>query len=189
MVLILVGVLLVALGVYVKYMEINFKKNGVKVRTRVISCERISEYNGRPAKGYKTTFEFQLNGENITHTMFTSKKFKEGSVKNGVYLKGKKKNTLSVSGEGFFLAKGGEFVIIAFGVIFILGGLVMGGFIPTKTFLIALGCFVAFIFIGIILSGPSKKSKSRKRKTRDLSSDGEPKVKDIISDDGEDEEE
>lgn len=187
--LIIVGVALIALGIYVKHMEINFKKNGVKVKTRVILSERVNEYNGRPANGYKTTFEFQLDGENITQTMFTNKKFKEGTIKNGVYLKGKKKNTLSVSGEGFFLAKGGEIVIIAFGVIFILAGLVTGGFIPTKTLLIALGCFIGFIFIGILFGAITKTIKKRKNEVKDLSDDGEPEIKEIISNDEDEEEE
>ena len=189
MVLIIVGVLLISLGVYVKYKAISFKKNGIKVKARVISSERISEFNGMPANGYKTTFELQVDGQNITETIFTNKKFQEGTTKNAAYLKGKKKNTLSVSGEGFYLAKGGEIVIILFGIIFILGGLASGGFISTKALLIAIGCFVAFIFLGIILSGSSKKRSKKKKQVRNLSSDGEPKVKDIISDDGEDEEE
>ena len=189
MILIIVGALLIALSIYAKYKAISFEKNGIKVKARVVKCEKINEYNGMPANGFRTTFEFTADGENYTETMFTNKKFQEGTTKNAVYLKGKKKNALSVSGEGFYLAKGGEIVIFLFGAVFICGGLASGGFISTKALLIVIGCFVGLLFLGILLGGPSKKRSKKKKQVRNLSSDGEPKVKDIISDDGEDEEE
>lgn len=177
MILIIIGILLIAVAIYAEILKIRFAKNGIQTKAKVIKSEKIkrdTSKGNRIANGYNTTFEFNINGENKTETIFTEKKFKEGSIKNCVYLQGKKGNMLSVAGEGFYLANGGAIFLILFGLVFIFGGLAFNNIITTKTiYIIAIGFFATVLLAIFIMSLlPKKLKKNKKHK---------PSIKEIIS--------
>ncbi len=111
------GFILVLLSIYATFKNRELKKYGVPVKLKVKSVDENKSKDGIRI-GYMTTFEFEYNGNIQEHTLLTTKKFKIGSTKKGIFLKKGKKNNLSVSGEGFYLAPGGSIVLLLFGLLF-----------------------------------------------------------------------
>lgn len=104
---------IIGFTIYMLIKNKKFKKNATIVKTKVKEVEKVmSPDNTR--RGYKVTFEFEYNGELREETIFSSKRFKVDSVRDALYLEGKKKNILSVEGEGFYGDKGAGFFGITF---------------------------------------------------------------------------
>ena len=104
---------IIGFAIYMLIKNKKFKKNATIVKTKVKKVEKVmSPDNTR--RGYKVTFEFEYNGELREETIFSSKRFKVDSVRDALYLEDKKKNILSVEGEGFYGDKGAGFFVITF---------------------------------------------------------------------------
>ncbi len=112
---ILIPLLVIVLTIYSQIKVRKFKKNATIVKARVKEVKRI-ENSDKTLRGYDVTFEFEYNGELKDETIFSSKNFKVNSVKDGLYLEGKRSNSLSVEGEGFYVDKGSVFFGITFGI-------------------------------------------------------------------------
>ena len=112
---ILIPLLVIVLTIYSQIKVRKFKKNATIVKARVKEVKRI-ENSDKTLRGYDVTFEFEYNGELKNETIFSSKSFKVNSVKDGLYLEGKRSNSLSVEGEGFYVDKGSAFFGITFGI-------------------------------------------------------------------------
>lgn len=112
---ILIPLLVIVLTIYSQIKVRKFKKNATIVKARVKEVKRI-ENSDKTLRGYDVTFEFEYNGELKDETIFSSKNFKVNSVKDGLYLEGKRSNSLSVEGEGFYVDKGSAFFGITFGI-------------------------------------------------------------------------
>lgn len=112
---ILIPLLVIVLTIYSQIKVRKFKKNATIVKARVKEVKRI-ENSDKTLRGYDVTFEFEYNGELKNETIFSSKNFKVNSVKDGLYLEGKRSNSLSVEGEGFYVDKGSAFFGITFGI-------------------------------------------------------------------------
>ena len=110
---ILIPLLVIVLTIYSQIKVRKFKKNATIVKARVKEVKRI-ENSDKTLRGYDVTFEFEYNGELKDETIFSSKNFKVNSVKDGLYLEGKRSNSLSVEGEGFYVDKGSVFFGITF---------------------------------------------------------------------------
>ena len=112
---IVIPLLVIVLTIYSQIKVRKFKKNATIVKARVKEVKRI-ENSDKTLRGYDVTFEFEYNGELKNETIFSSKNFKVNSVKDGLYLEGKRSNSLSVEGEGFYVDKGSAFFGITFGI-------------------------------------------------------------------------
>ncbi|MBP3800081.1 MAG: hypothetical protein ILA19_03770 [Bacilli bacterium] len=119
----ILGLGLIGFGIFIKIKDISFKKEAVPTKFLIKKVEVIQGNNideGTVIREYRTTFEFEYNGVLKEQVMTIPKKFDEGSIKNGLYLEKNGKGIISVAGQGFYLAKGGEVVLIAFGIVFLL---------------------------------------------------------------------
>ena len=104
---------IIGFTIYMLIKNKKFKKNATIVKTKVKKVEKVmSPDNTR--RCYKVTFEFEYKGELREETIFSSKRFKVDSVRDALYLEDKKKNILSVEGEGFYGDKGAGFFVITF---------------------------------------------------------------------------
>ena len=155
----IVGIGLIILGIYLKIKDISFRKEARIVKFLVKKVEEISdtEEGKKIVRGYNTTFEFEYEGNKKEYTMTTSKKFKEGSTKEGLYLLKNGKETVSISGEGFYLAKGGELILIVFGIVTLVVLLFEISF--TILIIILLLCLALFVLFPMIVSQKSNKNK------------------------------
>lgn len=163
----LIGIGLIVLGIYLKIKDSKFKKEAVIVKFLVKKVEKVSDKDeeGEIVRGYHTTFEFEYEGKTKEYTMITSKKFKEGSTKEGLYLLKDGKETVSISGEGFHLAKGGALALIVFGITVVL---IMSYVLFKFSAWTLIYCLVfLFALLGLLVIRPfsfSKKNKTGKDK-------------------------
>lgn len=104
---------IIGFTIYMLIKNKKFKKNATIVKTKVKEVEKVMNPDNT-CRGYKVTFEFEYNGELREETIFSSKRFKIDSVRDALYLEDKKKNILSVEGEGFYGDKGAGFFVITF---------------------------------------------------------------------------
>lgn len=171
MLLCLIGFGLIVFAIYMKIKDLNFRKNGVPVKLKVKKVEEISKSydNGRKiAKEYKVTFEFDDDGSIKEETLTTLKKFKVGSVKEGIYLANARHNVLSVAGEGFYLAKGGEIFMISFGLLILfLVAHMLFEFSPKIVIYVVLAYFASF-FVILYLFPLFFKNKRKRTKKDDV---------------------
>lgn len=158
----LIGLGMIVLAIYMQIKELKLKKKGVPVNLKVKEIkERTNIVNG-----YQTTFEFEYNGDKREETISTSKKFKVGSMKKGIYLANKNSNILSVDGEGFYMAKGGGILLSSFGmlILFLTSSMIFG--FPAKIILyvvlIYFGILFGILFLYPIISSKKINSKSKK---------------------------
>ncbi len=161
----ILGLGLIGFGIFIKIKDISFRKKAVPTRFLIKKVEEIKDNDideGTIICGYRTTFEFEYNGMKKEQVMIIPKKFNEGSIKNGLYLEKNGKGTISVSGQGFYLAKGGEVVLIAFGIIFFTVSLYCIFDLPLKILLLVLFGFIGVILLFMIFSGKSSGSKKNK---------------------------
>lgn len=120
LIFILIALAIIVFAIYIKIKDINFRKNAIPVKLKVKEVKEnkdLDDNNNEIKNGYITTFEFTLYGNKKEETLTTTKKFKVGAIKNGLYLKNDKSNTLSVEGEGFYVAKGATALLISIGMI------------------------------------------------------------------------
>lgn len=159
----ILGLGLIGFGIFIKIKDISFKKEAVPTKFLIKKVEVIQGNNideGTVIREYRTTFEFEYNGVLKEQVMTIPKKLDEGSIKNGLYLEKNGKGIISVAGQGFYLAKGGEVVLIAFGIVFFTVSLYFLFDLPIKILLLVLLGLVGVILLFMILSG---KSKGRKK--------------------------
>lgn len=159
----ILGLGLIVFGIVIKIKDISFKKEAVPTKFLIKKVEVIQGNNideGTVIREYRTTFEFEYNGVLKEQVMTIPKKFDEGSIKNGLYLEKNGKGIISVAGQGFYLAKGGEVVLIAFGIVFFTVSLYFVFDFPIKILLLVFFALVGVILLFMILSG---KSKGRKK--------------------------
>lgn len=165
----LVGLGIVVLGVYLIIKDRSFKKNGVPVKLKVKEVKSIADtdlaVNRISSEGYLTTFEFDYNGTTIEKSLTTSKKFKVGSNKNGIYLPKGKANVLKVAGEGFQLVKGGGLFLISFGllVMFLVASKVFQ-FPAIVILAVVLIYFAPFFLYPLLSSVKEKKNKKNDKR-------------------------
>ena len=148
--LVLIGGACIVFGVVIKVIDLNFKRKGVKVKLKVKDVEKnIDSENGKSEfnNGYKTTFIFDYNGKEMEETLITEKRFKKDSILNGVFLPDGKRNRLSVAGEGFYLAQGGDLFLIIFGILVALIGLYVMFDISVKIVIYTVIIFAVLFFI------------------------------------------
>ena len=159
----ILGLGLIGFGIFIKIKDISFKKDAVPTKFLIKKVEEV-KYNDiderRIVREYRTTFEFEYNGVLKEQVMTIPKKFDEGSTKNGLYLEKNGKGIISVAGQGFYLAKGGEVVLIAFGIVFFTVSLYFLFDLPIKILLLVLLGLIGVILLFMIFSG---KSKGRKK--------------------------
>lgn len=162
--LILISFLCIIFSIYLKVKDIKFKKKGIPVKLRVKKVDKMylktRNVNDKQIRnGYEVTFEFEYNGTKKDLVLNSSKRFKVGSVKNGIYLDGDDKNNLSVAGEGFWLAEGGELLLASFGL-FMLSICIFASF--NASMQIYIYAFLIYIMITfIIIYFPYNKSGKR----------------------------
>lgn len=166
----LIGLAMIVFAIYMKIKDIKFRKNGVPVKLKVKEVKEdkyLDENNKEIRSGYTVTFEFVFNGIKKEETMSTTKKFKVGSTKDGVYLEDGKSNTLSVDGEGFYVSKGATIFLISFGmmILFLVGYMIFD--FSTKTLLTVVITYFGLLFGAIYLFPilfPQKKKSITNRK-------------------------
>lgn len=163
----LIGFALIILAIYMKIKDLKFRKKGKPVKLKVKNIKELKsedKNNNKIVRGYYTTFEFIDNGVEREETIKTSKRFKIGSVKHGIFLEDGKSSVLSVEGEGFFFAKGGTIFLTSFGMLIILCASQIIFNFPEKILLHAvLIYFVLFFGIISLISIIPTKSKSKKQ--------------------------
>lgn len=139
----LFGFALILIAVYTKTLDILFKKRGVKVKAKVEEVKRIK--NVKHVK-----FSFEYKGKTVTKILQTTHKYEVGDVKNAVFLPTSKLNPLKVGkSDGFFLVKGGELVILFFGLILLALPFITNSIMSTKILLI--GFFIFFVILAVII--------------------------------------
>lgn len=153
--LILIALVVFIILISIIYTQIKvriFKKNAVVVKVKVKDSKRKESYD-KTLRGYDVTFEFELNGKLKEETIFSSKNFKINSIIEGLYLEGKKKNLLSVEGQGFYVDKGAGFFGITFAV-FVLFLIVCAMFNVSWQIIIYSSLFyLLLLFCGIFIRG------------------------------------
>lgn len=113
-----IGLLMIALGIYLKIVDNKFKKNGIKLNFKVKSVKtenQLSQDGEILGEFYITTFEFMHNDILLEETIQTSKKYKVNSIMPGIYLPEAKLNKISVAGEGFHISSGVEKFLLGIG--------------------------------------------------------------------------
>ena len=123
LILALIGFALIVFTIYMRIKDLKLRKKGKIVKLKVKSIKELkngNKNNKEFIRGYSTTFEFIDNDIKKEETIPTSKKFKVGSIKKGIFFEDGKANILSVDGEGFYFSKGGELFFISFGFMIIL---------------------------------------------------------------------
>lgn len=142
-----------------------FKKKATIVKTKVKKVEEVMN-SDNTRRGYDVTFEFEYNGKLKEETIFSSKKFKVNSTREGLYLEGKKKNLLSVEGEGFYVDKGAGFFGITFAVyiIFLIVGTLLN--VSTRIIIGSTLLYLLFLFGGLtirhLILNKNKKETNKK---------------------------
>lgn len=117
-----IGLLLIALGVYLKKVINSFKKDGVETDFEVLNVETKNQYDNNDNKigeFYITTFKFKYNDKVLKETIQTRHKFKVGITIPGKYLPTAKVNKISVAGEGFSIPNNIPKLLIFMGSIII----------------------------------------------------------------------
>ena len=167
---VLIALAMIVFAIYMKIKDIKFRKNGVPVKLKVkeVKEDKYLDENDKEIRGgYIVTFEFLFNGIKKEETMSTTKKFKVGSTKDGIYLEDGKSNTLSVDGEGFYVSKGATIFLISFGmmILFLVGYMIFG--FSTKTLLTVVIAYFSLLlgalYLFPILFPQKKKSITSKK--------------------------
>lgn len=170
------GLFLILLAIYVNFLDRQYKKYGKKVKARVKKIEALYHENGNDNKnlaGYNTTFVFEYNNVQKEETILSERRFKDGSVYNGIYLE-KTNNKLipgglNVGKEGFYKTEGAEVVLVIFGLFLIFLSLSDMLNWSTSIFLLIFIIFVLIIFGFMVFN-----SKTRSRKTKEKIRNEEP---------------
>jgi len=171
LVLILIALIALIILISIIYTQIKvriFKKNAGAVKVKVKEVKRKESYD-KTLRGYDVTFEFEHNGKLKEETIFSSKNFKINSIRDGLYLEGKKKHLLSVEGEGFYVDKGAGFFGITFALylIFLIVGVLLN--VSTRIIIDSTLLYLLLLFSGLtirhfILNKNKKKRKEIKKK-------------------------
>lgn len=117
-----IGLLLIALGIYLRKVNSSFDKDGVPTDFEVVDVKTESQYdneNNKIGEFYLTTFKFKYNDKIIKESIQTRHKFKLGITVPGKYLPTAKLNKISVAGEGFSIPKTVPLFLITLGLIII----------------------------------------------------------------------
>ena len=153
LVLILIALIALIILISIIYTQIKvriFKKNAGAVKVKVKEVKRKESYD-KTLRGYDVTFEFEHNGKLKEETIFSSKNFKINSIRDGLYLEGKKKNLLSVEGQGFYVDKGAGFLGITFAVylLFLIIGVLLN--VSTRIIIDSTLLYLLLLFSGLTI--------------------------------------
>lgn len=117
--------------------------------------------------GYKTTFEFEYNGNVINKTMKTRRQFTVGNEYEGLYLADGSKNCITVEGEGSSIGKGVALIFIIASLAIMFLGIGLLGTFETKILFEGFIIFFILIFISIALYNVINNRKKAKNVEKD----------------------
>ncbi len=122
------GLLIFALGVYVRYKRTHFINDGVKTIFKVkdvIVEETYDEETEETTQKYQTIFEFYYDGKLIEETLETHHEYNIGQEITGAYLPNARIDKIKMPNEGFYATDWAEYVLMGIGLslmIYILVG-------------------------------------------------------------------
>lgn len=147
--LIFAGFGLIVFAIYAKIKDCKIRKNGTSVRLKVTKVQKITstENSHKLVHGYSTTFTFEYTGVQKEETITTNKKFKVGSIQEGIYFTNAQKSILILE-ESFLSARTLSFCLIFATLLLLIASYILFEFsAKILIFFVLVGFAICFLLV------------------------------------------
>lgn len=159
----LLSVAFIVFGIYLEIKHLKIKKHGISTKFKVKACEEDPRYdpNAGATECYRTTFEYNNNSNLDEQSIITLKKFKVGSIVDGVYLNDGNIEKIYITGEGYQKRSGGLYLSY-FGLMILIIMILYFLQVTTLVMIMSfLGLAILFVIFAFLSSLGTKANKTK----------------------------